>query len=74
MSKYLLMFELLHSKYEYLEISAAFRQTFVLFTPVISFYDHFFFLKSWYSDMLYQKKQNKNMLKDWIIFESLNCI
>ena len=36
-----------------------FGQIFVFFTPAVGFYDQFFPLKSWYSDVLSQKKKTK---------------
>ena len=41
MFKHLLIFELLHCKYEYWQILAVLGQVFVLFTPAVDFYDHF---------------------------------
>ena len=55
-----------------MEISAAFGQIFVLFTPAVGFYDSFF---GWNHDTHNAfSEKHKNMLKDLIVFELLHCI
>ena len=42
MLKYLLTFELLHCKYQYLQILVVYGQMLALFTSAVGFYDHLF--------------------------------
>ena len=61
------MFQLLHCKYEYLQISAALGQTFVLFTPADHFFLEIVILRYPFSE------KHKNMLKNLIVLELLHC-
>ena len=61
------MFELLHCKYEYLQISTMFGQTFVLFTTADHFLLEIMILRYPFSE------KHKNMLKNLMVLELLHC-